>query len=175
MLQSIAASACVNVVFASMCISAFASTALYRLIRTRRSDKPNDDELRRIVCLAAEEDIAGLEFRDHCRAQSMRAAQPATQITYITPAWLWYYIYTVGLGVFGMVTQSLAVGLIYNSTNALAMTGLYAPRRPCHVQQRHGHQPHHVRGADVRLRGRAPRRRLRGTAAWLHPALFSWS
>ena len=45
--------------------------------------------------------------QDACRSYSVRGSMLTADgedphITYITPGWLWYYIYTVGLGMFGM-------------------------------------------------------------------------
>ena len=106
LLQTIAASAYVNVLLGSACVTYIISRTIYAIVRPgAQSNRPT--HAARVVCLASEEDIAALQFRDMCRLQSVRASMcvdhnQTPRIAYLTPAWLWYYLYTVGVGVFVM-------------------------------------------------------------------------
>ena len=75
-----------------------------------------------------QEDIAALEFRDMCRLQSVRASvctraeDNMPRIAYVTPMWLWYYLYTVGVGVFVMGYTLNGGHDVASGTMALSLT-----------------------------------------------------
>ena len=112
LLQSIAASAYVNLLLVSLYTTFYLATCIYRAVTLRRSStsaakQPDTVRSARIICLASDKDCEKLQFKELCRIQRVRASMRVDEsdphlipVEYITPAWLWYYIYAVGTGVF---------------------------------------------------------------------------
>ena len=115
-LRTIASTAYMDLLLASMCVSAYAFGQLYRMFHDIRATTASygstgqddttaqRDNAIRIVCLATPADCEGLAFRDKCRLYRVQAEQaqipaPPTVI-YLTPVMLWCNIYAVSTAMF---------------------------------------------------------------------------
>jgi hypothetical protein len=151
-LKAIAAAAHINVLLGSACVAYLVSRTLYRIVypsadrpaeATRMVCLASEVSIQRYVSDGAaamqragntddattpQEDVAALEFRDMCRLQSVRASvciradDKMPRIAYVTPMWLWYYLYTVGVGVFVMGYTLNGGHDVASGTMALSLT-----------------------------------------------------
>ena len=108
LLQTIAASSYVNLLLVSLYTTYYLLVCIYRAFLQKRQSTSSftstKDISARIICLASDSECEKLQFKEQCRIQRVKASmqidENAIPVEYITPAWLWYYIYAVGTGVF---------------------------------------------------------------------------